>query len=70
MPCFEWEKECQRAFKSIKVYLTKPPILSSPIKGKPLMLYITALKSSLGALLAQENKEGKENALYYLSELW
>ncbi|XP_019263282.1 PREDICTED: uncharacterized protein LOC109241029 [Nicotiana attenuata] len=35
--------------------------------GKPLILYIAAHERSLGALLAQENEEGKEQALYYLS---
>lgn len=39
----------------------------SPKKGKPLLLYITALDGSLGTLLAQRNEQGKENALYYLS---
>ncbi|BFG25129.1 hypothetical protein CerSpe_114040 [Prunus speciosa] len=39
----------------------------APIKGKPLILYIAALERSLGAMLAQENEDGKENALYYLS---
>ena len=32
------------------------------------MLYIVAQEKSLGALMAQENKEGKERALYYLSQ--
>ena len=45
----------------------KPPVLMSPIKGKPLLLYITVLDGSLGALLAQHNEHGKENALFYLS---
>ncbi|XP_075074752.1 uncharacterized protein LOC142162312 [Nicotiana tabacum] len=35
--------------------------------GKPLILYIAAHERSLGALLDQENEEGKEQALYYLS---
>ena len=64
---FEWDQQCQNAFNSIKEYLLKPPVLMSPIKGKPLLLYITALDGSLGALLAQHNEHGKENALYYLS---
>lgn len=37
------------------------------MKGKPLILYIAACEHALGALLAQENEQGKENALYYLS---
>lgn len=64
---FEWDEDCQHAFESIKAYLTKPLVLSSPIRGKPLVLYITALKNSLAAFLAQENEAGKENVLYYLS---
>ena len=52
---------------SIKEYLLNPPVLMAPIKGKPLILYIAALDHSLGALLAQNNDQGKENALYYLS---
>lgn len=39
----------------------------SPTLGKPLLLYMAAMKSSLGVLLAQHNEEGKEHALYYLS---
>lgn len=38
----------------------------SPVLGKSLLLYITALDASLGALLTQHNDEGKEHALYYL----
>ena len=45
-----------------------PPILGAPIAGKPLILYITAQKCSLGPLLAQENEEIKKKALYYLSQ--
>jgi len=37
------------------------------VSGKPLILYIVAQEHSLGALCAQENSEGKERALYYLS---
>ncbi|KAK2985274.1 hypothetical protein RJ640_009787 [Escallonia rubra] len=63
---FQWDQACQNAFDSIKAYLTRPPVLMSPIKGKPLLLYTTALDASLGALLAQHNKDEKENALHYL----
>ena len=64
---FVWDKACHNAFESIKKYLANPHILGAPIAGKPLILYITAQKCSLGALLAQENEENKEKALYYLS---
>ncbi|KAK3023355.1 hypothetical protein RJ639_042753 [Escallonia herrerae] len=39
----------------------------APVKGKPMILYTAAIDTSLGALLAQHNDQGKENSLYYLS---
>nr|XP_027071991.1 uncharacterized protein LOC113696809 [Coffea arabica] len=66
---FEWDESCRNAFTSIKAYLMNPPVLAAPIPGKSLILYISAQERSVGALLAQENDEGKENALYYLSQM-
>ena len=53
----------------IKSYLIKPPALAAPIPGKPLILYISAQERSVGALLTQENGDGKENSLFYLSRM-
>ena len=64
---FEWDEACQNAFDGIKAYPLNPPVLMSPIKGRPLILYITALEGSLGALLAQNNENDNSNSLYYLS---
>ncbi|KAG9458187.1 hypothetical protein H6P81_002695 [Aristolochia fimbriata] len=64
---FEWDESCRRAFQNIKDYLMKPPVLMAPTSGKPLLLYIAAQEKSLGALLAQNDDQGKERPLYYLS---
>ena len=61
---FKWDEACRNAFESIKTYLLNPPVLQAPIQGWPLILYIAVQEQSLGVLLAQENEEGKENALY------
>ncbi|KAA0043322.1 uncharacterized protein E6C27_scaffold110G002330 [Cucumis melo var. makuwa] len=61
------DQSCQNAFDGIKKYLLNPPVLSASTAGKPLILYIAAQETSLGALLAQENDKGKKCALYYLS---
>ncbi|KAL0381651.1 UNVERIFIED_CONTAM: hypothetical protein Sangu_0229400 [Sesamum angustifolium] len=66
---FEWDETCHNAFRSIKSYLMKPPVLVAPMPGRPLILYIAAQECSVGALLAQKNDEGKESALYYLSRM-
>lgn len=45
-----------------------PPILMPPIAERPLLLYIATTDISLGALLAQEDSEGKEQAVYYINK--
>ena len=56
-----------QAFEEIKRYLTQPPVLTAPVSGKPFLIYVRAMDHSLGALLAQNNDQGHEQAIYYLS---
>ena len=64
----EWNKECQKAFKKIKEYLTSLPVLKLPRQGKPLILYLALEENAMGAILAQEGPKGVEHAVYYLSK--
>ncbi|XP_050905515.1 uncharacterized protein LOC127119336, partial [Lathyrus oleraceus] len=60
---------CQKAFDSIKDYLSEPPILSPPVEGRPLIMYLTVLEDSMGCVLGQQDESGKkEFAIYYLSK--
>jgi len=61
-----WDEACQKAFKDIKEYLTKPPVLVAAISRKLFLLYIQAMDHSLGSLLAQKDDRGCEHAIYYL----
>ena len=62
-----WTAEHHVAFEGIKAYLAKPPVLMPPKSDKPLKLYIAAAEDSMGVFLAQDNEEGKEQAVCYLS---
>ncbi|BFG15851.1 hypothetical protein CerSpe_021250 [Prunus speciosa] len=64
---FNWEEQHHQAFEEIKHYILNPPVLSPPKKGRPLKLYASASEMSVGSLLAPDNKERKEQAVYYLS---
>ena len=64
---YNWSQDCEQSLQQIKQYLANPPILMPPIYGNPLILYISATKTSLGILLAQEDDNNKERAIYYLS---
>ena len=39
----------------------------APTSGKPFLLYVKAMDHSLGAMLAQKDDNGHEQAIYYLS---
>ena len=45
-----------------------PPILKLAEPGRPLLLYLSIMDEALGSMLAQEDKDGSEHAVYYLSK--
>ncbi|KAL0282987.1 UNVERIFIED_CONTAM: hypothetical protein Sangu_2918800 [Sesamum angustifolium] len=60
---FQWDETCDKAFKSIKFYLMKPPVLVALVPECPLILHVAAQERSIGILLVEKNEEGKENVL-------
>ena len=44
-----------------------PPILVAPKSGRPFLIYVKATSHSLSALLAQDDDNDHEQAVYYLS---
>ena len=64
---YNLSQDCEKRLTQIKQYLANPPILMPPIYGKPLILYISATKTYLGILLAQEDNDNKERSIHYLS---
>ena len=44
-------------------------MLIPPREGKPLKLYISATQESIGSLLAQDNENGHEQVVFYLSRI-
>ncbi|KAK2382471.1 hypothetical protein QL285_070004 [Trifolium repens] len=66
---FKWNEEHQKAFDDIKDYLIKPPVLMPPSRNKAMKLYIAASDKTIGSIMAQEDDNGIENAVYYLSRV-
>ena len=46
-----WTQSCQNAFEEIKWYLSQPPILSSPLPGKRLYMYLAVTDWAVSAVL-------------------
>lgn len=51
---FEWTKECQKSFESLKNCLTKPPVLKYPDFQKTFTITTDASNVACGAILSQE----------------
>uniref|UniRef100_A0A2N9FFM0 RNA-directed DNA polymerase n=1 Tax=Fagus sylvatica TaxID=28930 RepID=A0A2N9FFM0_FAGSY len=64
---FHWSTECQEAFEKVQDVMTKLPTVCAPISGKPLRLYLASNSRAIGALIAQENDNGVEQPIYYVS---
>ena len=64
---FTWGTEQQEAFQRIQGIMNHLPTLQAPVRGRPLLLYLTSNSQAIGALLAQEDDQGNEQPVYYLS---
>ena len=65
---FEWTDACQETFEKLKKLLTSSPILKHPKFDKSFILYTDGSYGGLGAVLAQEDEEGKEGVIAYASK--
>ncbi|KAK3001955.1 hypothetical protein RJ639_020249 [Escallonia herrerae] len=65
---FEWTDECQTSFDKLKEYLTSPPLLSKPIPGEDLFLYLAISESAVSAVLIREQDE-RQLPIYYVSKV-
>nr|KYP38616.1 Retrovirus-related Pol polyprotein from transposon opus [Cajanus cajan] len=66
---FRWEEEHQKAFEEIKAYLAHPLVIAPPSKGRQLKLYVSANDSTIAGMLAQDDNNGIERVIYYLSRM-
>jgi hypothetical protein len=63
---FCWGAEQQRAFKEIKEYLARPPVLVSPQQDMSFYIYLSVGDTSIASVVVQVY-DGKEKVMFYLS---
>ncbi|KAK1587809.1 hypothetical protein Q3G72_017034 [Acer saccharum] len=63
----EWSKECEAAFQKLKEYLGQAPILSKPVAGETLYLYLSVTKVATSSVLIRM-EEGIQRPVYYSSK--
>src|ERR1044072_7121733 len=63
---FNWTLECEQSFQDLKNLLSTPPVLTKPMPGVPLMLYLSITDTAVGSVLVQD-KEGAQQIIYFYS---
>ena len=64
---FEWSEECVVAFQQLKQYLSRPPIMSSPVVDEVLFTYIAVAFYAISFVLIRVDS-GIQRPLYYVSK--
>ncbi|XP_056849746.1 uncharacterized protein LOC130499575, partial [Raphanus sativus] len=64
---FVWDEKCEEAFKQLKAYLSEPPILSKPVVGEPLYLYLAVSTAAVSGVLVRE-EQNEQRPVYYTSK--
>ena len=64
---FEWSDECVVAFQQLKQYLSRPPIMSSPVVDEILFTYIAMTLYAISFVLIRVDG-GIQRPVYYVSK--
>lgn len=64
---FTWNVDAQKSFDILKTKLTSAPLLVHPNYTKPFILQCDASTYGVGAVLAQEDEEGVEKPISFMS---
>ena len=64
---FEWIEECALAFQQLKEYLSRPPIMSSPLTDEVLFSYIAVASHAVSLVLIRIDN-GIQRPVYYVSK--
>ena len=54
---FLWDDKCEQTFRSLKEYLSKLSLLSKPIEGEPLYLYLAVTEYAISRALVKEEEK-------------
>nr|XP_017221373.1 PREDICTED: uncharacterized protein LOC108198111 [Daucus carota subsp. sativus] len=66
---FEWTSESQEAFEQLKKYMAEPPLLSKPVDGETLYVYLAVSEKALSAVLVREDRK-IQKPVYNVSKIF
>ncbi|CAL8085979.1 unnamed protein product [Prunus armeniaca] len=62
-----WTAECDQAFQDLKNYMSKAPLLSKPLPGEVLLLYLSVSNTAVSSVLIRKPKKA-ELPIFYVSK--
>ena len=65
----EWGLECDKAFQAIKDYLASPLILSQPVEGEEIYLYLKTLALAVSATFVWASSDDGQRPVYFVSKM-
>lgn len=63
-----WRPEHQVVFEALKKELTRPPVVALPDASKPFIVKVDASGTGMGAVLLQEDAQGRRQVVEYASQ--
>ena len=71
---FSWLEEADIAFEHLKLFLTKPPIMTAPRLDETLLIYIAATSCFVSTAIVVEREEAGhaykvQRVVYFISEV-
>jgi hypothetical protein len=71
---FQWTEEAEQALQDLKHHLHSPPVLTAPLPGEDLLLYIAATSHVISSTIVVERSEeghafGVQRPMYFISEV-
>ncbi|KAJ9537370.1 hypothetical protein OSB04_030103 [Centaurea solstitialis] len=64
---FLWTDEHEKALQELKQYMASPPLLTKPVEGESLQLYLAVSKNATSAVLVPEEDQ-RQRPIYYVSK--
>ena len=63
---FQWDEECDTAFRDLKDYLMQEPMLTAPELREDLFMYLSVSEHAMSAVLLRDR--GVQQPMYYISK--
>ena len=63
---FQWDEECDKAFRDLKEYLAQVPMLMAPKSREDLFMYLSVSNHAVSAMLLRDQRV--QQPMYYISK--